>query len=207
MPTVYHFTHHSNLPSIIQAGGIFCDSHMAAQGGNHANVGHPGIKGRRARRPVPVSAGGVVADYVPFYYAPRSPMLYAIHCNNVPECTYQQTSVVYLLYATADLFQACRCCFTDINAVLNHAQFSDNPVMLNTLIDWPLMRARQWANTATDTSRRERRMAEFLAHHFVPWTLVQRVVVYDATSLAYVQQALAGQQHMPQVSIENDWYF
>ena len=35
-------------------------------------VGHRGVKERRRTRAVDVGSGGVTADYVPFYYAPRS---------------------------------------------------------------------------------------------------------------------------------------
>jgi len=139
--------------------------------------------GRRARRQVPVAAGGVVADYVPFYYAPRSPMLYSIHCGNVPDCHHPQTELVYLVTDADTLFRRQVCCITDRNAVLNHAWFSANQTDLETLIDWPLMVARYWNNTPEDLSRKERRMAEFLAHQFVPWNQVQRIAVYDDANL------------------------
>jgi hypothetical protein len=31
--------------------------------------------GKRARRRVPIPPGGTLADYIPFYFTPRSPML------------------------------------------------------------------------------------------------------------------------------------
>ena len=42
-------------------------------------VGQPDIKLKRRHRVVPIDPGGVVADYVPFYFAARSPMLGSIH--------------------------------------------------------------------------------------------------------------------------------
>lgn len=47
--------------------------------------------------PVRVRPGGVVADYVPFYFAPRSPMLYAIHMGNVAEYNDGIDPLVYIV--------------------------------------------------------------------------------------------------------------
>ena len=80
----YHFTPIHHLVSIIERG-LRCDG--TAAGLLAVEVGNRGIKERRRRRAVPVGGRGVVADYVPFYFAPRSPMLYAIAMGNVPEYT------------------------------------------------------------------------------------------------------------------------
>ncbi len=206
MPSIYHFTHRSNLESILRAGGLHCDSTMAAQG-QHANVGNLDIKARRARRAVPVAVQGVVADYVPFYYATRSPMLYSIYRGGVPSCTYPQSEIVYLVCDSDAVSQSGPFCITDRNAVLAHAQFSARLADIATLIDWPLMRERIWRNTPDDTERVERRMAEFLLHSFVAWPQVQQVGVYDAANIQYVQNLLTGQQHIPPLVIQSGWYF
>ena len=39
----------------------------------------------------------MLADYVPFYFAPRSPMLYAIYKCNVQDYTGSQEEIVYLV--------------------------------------------------------------------------------------------------------------
>ncbi|MBD3884903.1 DUF4433 domain-containing protein [Phormidium tenue FACHB-886] len=39
---------------------------------------------------------GTLTDYVPFYFAPCSPMLYAIHQGNVPTHSDGQEGVIYL---------------------------------------------------------------------------------------------------------------
>ena len=41
-------------------------------------IGMRHIKERRARKIVPIVPGETLADFVPFYFAPRSPMLYAM---------------------------------------------------------------------------------------------------------------------------------
>lgn len=205
MADIYHFTHRENLASILDAGGIQCDAALADAG--YANVGNQDIKARRARRDVPVPPHGVVADYVPFYFAPRSPMLYSIYKGNVPGCAYTQSEVVYLVAEAEEVFQTCRCCFSDRNAVLLHAQFYSDIGALPDAVDWPLMEAIYWRDTPDDTQRRERRMAEFLVHRFMPWSLVQRLVVYDSENLDYVVGVLTARRMNTPVSIDRNWYF
>lgn len=77
---ILHFTHLDNVPSIVAAGALACDW-QARQGSMVAEVGDPSIKEARRRRAVPVPPGGTVGDYVPFYFAPRSPMMFRIACD------------------------------------------------------------------------------------------------------------------------------
>ncbi|WP_442877368.1 type II toxin-antitoxin system toxin DNA ADP-ribosyl transferase DarT [Desulfolutivibrio sp.] len=207
MATIFHFTALHNLLAILQTGGIVCDSRMAAR--SFVNIGHDRIKTRRTLRKVPVASCGVVADYVPFYFAPRSPMLYSIHRGNVPNCTYKQTDVIYFAFDSDDIFSsALSYCFTDRNAVLAHAQFSTSLAEFNSnFIDWPLMREQMWNNTPNDTERMERRMAEFLVHDFIPLSLLRGLAVYSAANMTYVNNLISGYPQPLQVILKPDWYF
>lgn len=74
-PLLVHFTHVRNLRGIAERG-LLAD---ACGADPQVDCAEGGIKEARRRRIVPIGPGGVVADYVPFYYAPRSPMLRRIH--------------------------------------------------------------------------------------------------------------------------------
>ncbi len=81
---IYHITHVDNLPAIIRAGGLRSDA--STQGvGPSTGIGMSNIKQRRLGLPVPCCPGNHVGDFVPFYFCPRSIMLYVIHCQNHPD--------------------------------------------------------------------------------------------------------------------------
>lgn len=170
-------------------------------------VGNRGIKERRRRAAVKVAPGGVVADYVPFYFAPRSPMMYAIHMGNGPgyddgidPLVYLVTSVERLVDLKLDVVT------TDRNAVLPYADHCAAAGGLDH-IDWDLMAARYWSATADEPDRVERRMAECLVHRQVPWDAVSAVHVRTRARAAEARAALAVTGQAGMVTVTADWYF
>lgn len=97
-PKIYHITHVDNLASIAREGALFSDAEMIARGGPAAGIGMSEIKRRRLRLPVHCNPGSFVGDYVPFYFCPRSIMLYVIRRGNHPELAYTggQGPIVHL---------------------------------------------------------------------------------------------------------------
>ena len=84
---LFHFTHVDNLPAVLDAGAILSDTVVVANGLLANEAGDPEIKQRRRERVVTCPPGGVVADYVPFYFAARSPMMYKLWMGSVPTFT------------------------------------------------------------------------------------------------------------------------
>ncbi|WP_250283529.1 type II toxin-antitoxin system toxin DNA ADP-ribosyl transferase DarT [Frankia sp. CiP1_Cm_nod2] len=208
VPTrVAHFTHLDQLAAIAEQG-LLPETVAIEADARRTEVGNLEIKAARRHRPVPVAPGGVVGDYAPFYFAPRSPMMYAIHRGRVAtyaggcdELAYLVTSVERLTGLGLALV------FTDRNAVLEAATFRSDPADLDTLVDWPLMRARMWANTDAEPDRRERRMAECLVHGRVPWAAFSEVAVKNAVSRRRALATMGTAQPQPPVSVRPDWYF
>src|SRR5262245_34367144 len=102
---IYHITHLRNLPSVLEEGGLWCDGEAARRGLCAVAIAHGHIKQRRARRTVPVGPRGSLADYVPFYFAPRSPMLYALHQGGVEGYEGGQEEVLHLVASTDRILQ------------------------------------------------------------------------------------------------------
>ena len=98
-PKVFHIVHVDNLASIVSDGCLWPDAVMAQQRNGAAVIGNEGIKADRLLLPVPCHPGTTVGQYVPFYFCPRSVMLYVISKRNHPNVAYRdgQAPVVHLL--------------------------------------------------------------------------------------------------------------
>ena len=89
-PKIHHITHGRNLAGIIAAGCLRSDAEMIARGGSSAAVGMPHIKKRRLEElAVACHPGTRVGQFVPFYFCPRSVMLFMLHKGNNPDLNHQ----------------------------------------------------------------------------------------------------------------------
>lgn len=176
---IYHITHLRNLRGIVEYGGLFCTNSLRRTDRNHRSIAHESIQDRRETIDVGYSRGGTLHDYVPFYFAPRAPMLYAIHKGNVPNCPEGQQPIVHLVSEVQKLVEAgLRFVFTDGHGIMALTNFYEDLSNLDA-VDWELMNAQYWADTDDDPDRSRRRQAEFLVHDFFPWNLVTEIGVFS----------------------------
>ncbi len=204
LPAIHHFTDAENLRRILLTGEVRCHRTAACA----VDIGDALIKSRRTQINVPCKPGGKVCDYVPFYFAPRSPMLYSIKCGNVPGVSPNPSRIVYLTTSTEAAYDAgLACVFSDGNAAAAFTAFYDDPAMLPQAVDWPLMQEGYWANTPEDSDRRRRRGAEFLVHNALPLALVTEIAVHDESVRSSVARALAEAGSTIAIRIRADWYF
>ncbi len=207
MTPIYHITHLRNLGSILEEGGLWCDGIADDRGLADIDIAHAHIKARRQRTKVPAGPGGCLADYVPFYFAPRSPMLYAIHTGAVAGYSGGQASVLHLVTSAEAVAQrGLDYVFTDGHAVMALSDFFDDLRDLDA-IDWQIMRERFWADTDEDPDRKRRRQAEFLVREFLPWDLITDIAVLERDIADQVQQLLSGHDHRPEVRVHRRWYY
>ena len=207
MTAIYHITHVDNLPAILQHGGLFCDADVASRCPTHRNIGYSHIKERRLTTPVPVGPRGALGDYVPFYFAPRSPMLFVIDRGGVPAYTEGQEPVLHLV-ASAEAVVAARLgfAFTDGHAVMAISGYFDDLGQLPR-VDWNVMGARYWNDTQADQDRKRRREAEFLVHRFFPWALVEEIGTLTPAMRERVESLLPVAGYRPRVTECPGWYY
>jgi hypothetical protein len=208
---VLHFTHLDNLPSIVAAGGIACDW-QAAQRGMRTEVGDTSIKEARRRRTVPVGPGGTVGDYVPFYFAPRSPMMFRIACDcrDAIPGRYQggDRPLIYLAARVGTVVDSgLSWVATDGNARATITHFSADLTEVRQMIDWELMRQKMWNSTAEDPDRERRRAAELLVQDRAPLSLFHEVAAYSNHHADKARVALGDHPLAQRVNVRPDWYY
>ena len=205
---IYHITHIDNLTSIITSGGLIANSRLKIQQTNYLDIAHGHIQDRRANTKVPCSAGGYLHDYVPFYFAPRSPMLYAIHKQNVDSYSGGQQPIIHLVSEAHTINSLkLKFAFTDGHAIMAYSEFYDDMSDLQSVIDWELMKSKYWANTPDDPNRKWRRQAEFLVYENCPWSLIQEIGVINKTIAEQVQLILTAFNIQIPVNIYQNWYY
>jgi hypothetical protein len=191
MAAIYHITHFENLASIVDFGSLCCDRLNEANSLAKQEIGYLHIKERRKARKVPVEPNRVLADYVPFYFATRSPMLYTINRGNVPGYEGGQSPIVYLVSGTdVVLAQGGEFLFTDGHAEIAISEFFADLEDLEQL-DWEVMSARMWNDTVEDGDRMRRRQAEFLVYTTFPWEWVSEIGVIHQDMAEDVARVLA----------------
>jgi hypothetical protein len=204
--TILHFTHLSNLPIVLDRGSLLADAIV----GTHlkCEVGDRGIKANRRELAVTHGPGGHPCDYVPFYFAPRSPMLYKIAVGGVPHYQDGQDPLVYLCTTIGTVVRAGRpWVFSNGNCGAHLTEYSDDLGQLDSMVDWPLQSETIWRSTAEDPTRATRRAAEFLVHERLPWAHVNHLVVRTPAMAEAVKEILARTSQRQAVFVRPDWYY
>jgi hypothetical protein len=171
-------------------------------------IGMSSIKARRLSELSLNSHPGLyVGDCVPFYFCPRSVMLYLIHQGNHPELGYRGGQLP-ILHFESDLrisvewaeAQGRRWAFTLSNA---GSYFFEDRRDLRCLgeIDWKAVQTRDWRQC------KEGKQAEFLLEYNFPWHLIERIGVMSPLIYRQVVNALPPNGHRPDVEILPDWYY
>ena len=207
-PKIYHIAHVDRLPSIVATGGLLSDAMVQAQALGGTMIGMNHIKQRRLTELQLASHPGLfVGACVPFYFCPRSVMLYLIHRRNA-ELAYQggQASIIHL---QADLgavvawanAQPARWAFTLSNAGSTYFEDRSDLARLGE-INWTAVQATNWSGVL-----KEGKQAEFLLEQRFPWHLVERIGVQSAAIYGQVVNALPAHGHRPPVEVRPDWYY
>ena len=209
-PKLYHILHVDRLDSIIADGFLWSDAEVARHGAAGTAIGMSNIKHRRLQELTLDSHPGLhVGECVPFYFCPRSVMLYVIGMANHPELAYRggQDPIIHLevdLHTAVDWanLYGLRWAFTLCNA---GSRFFEDRADLARLheIDWAAIQARNWSTC------KDGKQAEFLMEERFPWHLVERIGVHSRAIYKQVLQVLASSspQHTPRVEVRNDWYY
>lgn len=149
----------------------------------------------------------MVGDYVPFYFCPRSVMLYVIHCHN-SELQYHggQREIVHLVSTVEAAIAAIderHWAYSDGNAGASYTKFYADLSRMTEILDWRAVSARSWADPAVKNCKQ----AEFLACESFPWTAFHEIGVMDQAVADRVERILQSAVHRPVTHVRSRWYY
>jgi hypothetical protein len=208
-PKIYHILHVDRLASVIADGGLFSDARMSLRAGAGTTIGMTDIKARRLALPVDCRPGTHVGDYVPFYFCPRSVMLFLIYKANHPNLTYRGGQVP-IITLEADLQEVVAhaeaagqaWAFSLANAAAYYTAFRADLAQLHE-VNWAAVESTNFQSADI----KEGKQAEFLMHGSFPWSLVRRIGVRTNQVRATVAKHLEIAAHKPGVQVRLDWYY
>ena len=206
-PKIYHIVHIDRLLSILAMGGLLSDALMRAQGQRGTSIGDSEIKAERLQRRLQSHEGLHVGECVPFYFCPRSVLLYINYMGNRPGLQNRQGQR-HIVHLEADLREATewanrigrRWTFTDANAAKQTTNDFKDLTYLDR-IQWDVVLCDQWRGRANA------KMAEFLAEDAFPWSLIRRIGVHDTGIQQVINKLTARTNHKPAVEVCRDWYY
>jgi hypothetical protein len=140
---IWRIVHRDNLPWILN-NGVHCKS-SAEQDPHFVPIGNADLIDRRTHRVVPVAPGGVLSNYVPFYFTPFSPMMYNIYTGRGGVAKRLNEEICILVSSLHKVhLLGLSFVFTDRHAYPPLARYFNSVDSLNE-IDWPLLQP--WSTT------------------------------------------------------------
>ncbi len=184
---IYRLTHYKNLPFIFQ-NGLHC-ANSDVKHPDFVNIGFQSLISSRGITPVKAEPGGVLNDYIPFYFTPRSPMLFMIYKGKVEDYKGMQEELVYLV-SNVEVIQEANIpyVFTDRHAKLSYAKHYNEYSKLAEL-DWDTINSDNWGQQY-GADKKEKKQAEFLVYQSLSLNLVQGIVCQNDQIYRLVESAM-----------------
>lgn len=202
----YRVTHIDNLPMILQHG-LVSSRHPKANSG-FTSIGNPEIIGKRSEESVRIAGYETMGDYIPFYFTPRSIMLYNIVTGHrapvVPKRNAKE--LVVIRCRIEDLAGLPQFFFTDgqgNDSVTKHY----NDLEESDKVDWASIHASRFDKNDSDFDRPRRYQAEFLVHGEVPVSHIESLHVVDNATADKVRKILSSHQINLPVIVSPTYFF
>lgn len=201
---IWRITHRENLPWLLRHGlhagnGLPCPDWIS--------IGNAELTTRRGERVVPLPPGGVLNDYVPFYFTPFSPMLLNISSgrNGVVQRPMQDIVIlVSSLWRIGKL--GLPFLFTDSHAYYQYANYYSDLSSLDQ-VDWPLLQSRDFKRDMSDPAKFERYQAEALVHQRCPVEALKGIICHNSKVAEQVNGWLQQAGVNLPVHARPGWYF
>jgi len=201
---IWRIVHRDNLPWILD-NGLHC-ANSNVQSPQYINIGNPDLIDKRRTRHVPIAPGGVLADYVPFYFTPFSVMMKNIHSGR----SVQQRSNDEIVILVSSLYRIEQMglpfVYTTAHAYPDWTDYYSDLANLGQ-IDWSIIQRRDFKRDPDDPQKMERYQAEALIHNHLPITGLLGIMCYTDAMKERIEQDVAARGLALPVHARPGWYF
>ncbi|MEO0017994.1 MAG: hypothetical protein RLZZ522_1277 [Verrucomicrobiota bacterium] len=137
---IFRIVHVANVPWILDHG-LHCRN-SPEQDPGFVNIGSADLTDKRSRRAVPVPPGGVLSDYVPFYFTPFSIMMFNVKTGWGGITRREHRDIVIFVSSIHRVRElGLPFIFTNQHAYPVETEFFNRVEDLDR-IDWPLLQSR-----------------------------------------------------------------
>lgn len=172
----FRITHIENIPHIVRYGIVRANSPL--RNPDFVSIGDGQII--RIREEV-TAQGYKLSEYIPFYFGPRSPMLYVIQHGYNAVQKIAPEKIVYCIIKLEDLLNSdIDCAFTDGHAINNLTQYYGKDMLpyIDSIIKYDDVYSVYW-NSGADRDLKRRKEAELLVKNDLPVHFVRGYAVYN----------------------------
>lgn len=174
---LYRITHIRNMEHDMRHGLSIAKSKNSNP--EYLQIGDSSLINYRKELSAPYPPGGTLADYIPFYLGPRSPMLFQIATGWEDIKKYPQEDIIYYISSVSKIKEYnLEYFFTDGHARSSTSIHYTNDKDFDKL-DWDTIYASYWKSDETDLRRKEKKQSEFLVKNHVPVSCIQFIGVYN----------------------------
>ena len=174
---LFRITHIGNLEHDLLQGLHIAKSPNANS--NYFQIGDSTLITYRKDIPAPDPPGGSLADYIPFYLGPRSPMLYQIATGWEDIQKVPQENIIYYISSLGMVKSAgVPFFFTDGHArSMTSTAYTDEADLQK--LDWDAIYARTWKSDESDLRRKEKKQSELFVKGHFPFSCIEHIGVFN----------------------------
>lgn len=198
----FRVVHINNIPHLMKYGFVHRSSPFADK--QYVSIGDPVIIEKRVHQLIIDQYS--IGDFIPFYFGPRSPMLYVIQHGYNGVKQYDAEELVYCIIKIDDIINKnVNCIFTDGHALnyITKPYGKEKLKELNNIIKYDDVYTGNWVNE-DDRDLKRRKEAELLVLDELSSDFIRGFVVYNEK--AY-NNLLAMGINANKIAIRPNYYF
>jgi hypothetical protein len=202
---IFRITHVNNMPWILR-NGIHCKN-SSVRDPNFVNIGNAELIVKRNARRMPFDYTRTLSDYIPFYFTPKSPMMYNIR-TGYGGITQRRNSEIAIMVTSLPKLQevGSEFVYSDRHAYLTAATFQSDLADVGC-VDWELLQRSDFRRDPEDPEKVERYQAEALIYRHLPVENLLGIAACNNQVRGRIADMVQDAHKEVPVAVRTAWYF